>query len=89
VVRTGPVGIFESRALGTDVPPNIHARLFGQSLSVEHTLTPLELDVLTHLDQPVATETILGVATKVNLAPEVILSALVSLLGKGLARLVA
>ncbi|HEX4510373.1 MAG TPA: methyltransferase, partial [Burkholderiaceae bacterium] len=33
VVRTGPVGIFESRALGTDVPRSIQARLFGQALS--------------------------------------------------------
>lgn len=87
VVRTGPVAIFESRALGTDVPPSIRARLFGQSLSVEHALDPLELDVLTHLERPMATEAILGVAAKVNLAEDVVLNALVSLVAKGLARL--
>jgi hypothetical protein len=42
--------------------------------------------VLTHLEQPVATETILGVAAKVNLPQDAILDALVSLVGKGLAR---
>jgi len=89
VVRTGPVAVFESRALGTDVPPSIRARLFGQNLSVEHALDPLELDVLTNLDRPVATAAILGVAAKFNLAEELVLNALVSLVGKGLARLAA
>lgn len=89
VVRTGPVAIFESRALGTEVPPSIRARLFGQALSVEHALSPLELDVLTHLEQPLPTEAILGVAAQVNLAEDTVLNALVALVGKGLARLAA
>lgn len=89
VVRTGPVAIFESRALGTDVPPRIQARRFGQALSVEHPLDPLELDVLTHLDQPLATEAIVGVAAKVNLPEDAVLDALVALVGKGLVRLAA
>jgi len=89
VVRTGPVAIFESRALGTDVPPSIQARLFGQCLSVEHPLDPLELDVLTSLDRPLATQAILDVAAKVNLPEDVVLNALVSLVRKGLARLAA
>jgi len=87
VVRTGPVAIFESRALGTDVPPAIQARLFGQALSVEHPLDPVELDLLTHLERPVPAETILGVAAKVGLAEAVVLDALGSLVGKGFVRL--
>jgi len=87
VVRTGPVAIFESRVLGADVPPTIHARLFGQGLSVEHALTPLQLDLLTHLDQPLATESFLGVAAKINLSQDLVLDALVGLVAKGLARL--
>ena len=89
VVRTGPVAIFESRALGTDAPPSIRARLFGQGLSVEHALSPLELDVLTHLERPLPAETILGVAAKVALAEDAVLDALVALVAKGLVRLVA
>jgi len=89
VVRTGPVAVFESRALGTEVPPSIQARLFGQALSVEHPLDPLELDVLTHLERPLATAAILDVAAKVALPEDMVLNALVSLVGKGLARLAA
>lgn len=89
VVRTGPVAVFESRALGAHVPPSVQARRFGQALSVEHPLDPLELDVLTHLDQPLATELIVNVAARMNLSEDAVLDALVSLVAKGLARLSA
>ena len=86
VVRTGPVAVFEARTLGAPLAPNIRARLFGQSLSVEHPLDSLELDLLTAMDRPVTTTDILAVASKANVPDDLVLNSLVSLVRKGFIR---
>ncbi len=87
VVRTSPVAVFESRALGVDVPTTIQARLFGQGLSVEHALVPMELDLLASMDHPVAVSALLGAAARLDLSAEMVVDALVSLVAKGFTRL--
>jgi SAM-dependent methyltransferase len=83
VVRTNPVAIFESRTLGAELAPSIQARLLGQALSVEHPLSPLELELLAGTQAPLATATVLAAAARANVSEEAVLSSLVSLIGKG------
>jgi methylase of polypeptide subunit release factors len=86
VVRVGPVAIFESRVLGAAVATAIQARLFGQAMSVEHSLAPMEVNLLANMDHPVATTTVLALATKARLPEEAVLDSLVSLVRKGFIR---
>lgn len=87
VERTSPVAVFESRALGVELAPSIQARLFGQGLSIEHRLSPLELELLATLQVPLITTRLLAAAAKANVSEASVLEALTSLVGKGFVRL--
>ncbi|HEY3380653.1 MAG TPA: methyltransferase [Vicinamibacterales bacterium] len=87
VERTGPIALLEARALGVQTPPTVQARLAGQAMPVEHALDLVERDLLTCLDQPVATADLVAAADRAALSEATVLDALVSLVRKGLIRL--
>ena len=88
VACTGPVAVFQSRTFGAGVPPTIQARRLGVALSVAHELSPVELDLLAALEQPIATIDILAIGERIAVPHDVVLDALVSLIRQGLVRIV-
>ena len=86
VARTGPVALLEGRALGAQAPATATARLAGQAMPMEHTLAPMERDLLCCLDQPAATRDLLTAADRAGLPQEAVLEALTGLVRKGLVR---
>jgi hypothetical protein len=84
-MRTAPVALLEAKALGSAAPTVVQARLAGKAMPVEHTLTPLELDLLTCLDRPAPVERLLEAGAKAGLAADTVLATLISLVRKGLA----
>ncbi|HTQ06927.1 MAG TPA: methyltransferase [Polyangiaceae bacterium] len=87
VVRTGPVAVFESRAFGAELAPSITVRSFGRALSVEHALSPLELGLLANTERPVTVDALR--ATAGGSSDDELVTALVSLVSKGLVGLAA
>jgi SAM-dependent methyltransferase len=85
LMRTAPVALLEAKALGSAAPTVVQARLAGKAMPVEHTLTPLELDLLTCLDRPAPVERLLEAGAKAGLAADTVLATLISLVRKGLA----
>ena len=86
VARVGPVALLEANALGSQTPPSIQARLFGQAMAVEQTLTPMERDLLCCMDNPVATTDLLAAAATGDIAEESVLASLTTLIRKGLVK---
>jgi len=85
-VRTGPLALFEARTLGAPVAPKCVARLFGLSMSVEHALDQLEIDLLTEFERSRATRDVLTLTNQANLPEETVLDSIASLLRKGFLR---
>ena len=86
VARTGPVALVETHGLGTGVPPGARGHRLGLAMPVEHTLDPLERDLLASMDQSVATADFLAAAAGSAVPEASVLDALVSLVRKGLVR---
>jgi hypothetical protein len=85
LVRTAPVALLEAKALGSATPPVVQARLAGRAMPVEHTLNPLELDLLSCLDRPAPVARLLEAAAKAGLGADAVLDTLISLVRKGFA----
>ena len=60
VHRSSPVALTESQVLGSQIPTSARATLLGRALTVEHTLNPVERQILLSLDKPSAC---LGIAS--------------------------
>jgi hypothetical protein len=84
VVRAGPVALLDVSALGAPAPPAAQARLAGQAMPVEHSLPPMERDLLGCLEGPVATAELLAAAASAGVAEAAVLEALTELVRKGL-----
>jgi SAM-dependent methyltransferase len=87
VARTGPVALVESRGLGTGVAPHVQAHRLGTAMAVEHALDPLEQEMLVLMDESVATAEFLAAGAQGAVPESAVLDALVSLVRKGLVRL--
>jgi len=88
VSRSGPIALTESRVLGPQqIPASARATLLGQALTVEHTLDPVERDILQSLDKHVAISDLLAVGDKVGIDRKAVLAALDSLQRRGLVSL--
>jgi SAM-dependent methyltransferase len=86
VERTGHIALLEARALGSHTPALVRARLAAQAMPVEHVLDHVERDLLTCLDQPVATADLLAASGQAGRSEATVLDALVSLVRKNLIR---
>ena len=84
VSRAGPVALFESRVLGTQIRAATRATLLGRALSVEHHLDPVESQILGRLETPVAVSELLTIAAACNIDEKAILAAIDSLQCRGL-----
>jgi hypothetical protein len=58
------------------------------AISIAHDLSPVELDLLAALEQPIATVDILAMGDSIAVPHDVVLSALVSLIRKSLVGIV-
>ena len=54
VYRSSPVALTESQVLGSQIPTAVRATLLGRALTVEHSLNPVEREILVRLDKPAA-----------------------------------
>jgi hypothetical protein len=52
--RAGPIALFDARALGSNLPPSAKATLLGQALTIEHSLEPLEREILLRSERRIA-----------------------------------
>jgi SAM-dependent methyltransferase len=87
VARTGPVALLEAHALGSRVPSTLKARLAGVAMPIEHTLEPIEQDLLCSLETPTAARDLLVAAAKAGIPEDAVSTALIALVRKGLCRL--
>lgn len=89
VRRAGPVGLIETRALGSDLPAQVQAKLLGRALSPLQWLTPVERSTLVLIEKPLTIQELLALARGLNLDKNAILTAVTSLLRVGLVCLIS
>ena len=81
VHRSGPIAITESRVLDSQIPGAARATLLGRALTVEHSLNPVEREILVRLEKPAAAS---DLPAKLNLDKTTVLEAVNSLQRRGL-----
>jgi hypothetical protein len=84
VRRAGPIGLMESRMLGSDLRANARAQLLGTSLPLVHWLESAERELLVLLEEPLAMPELLERARGRNLGKEAVFAAVGSLIRRGL-----
>jgi hypothetical protein len=87
VGRTGPIGLIETRALGSSLPAQVQGKLLGRALSPLQWLNPVERSILELMEEPRTVEELLSLAHGPTLDKEALLQAITSLVRMGLARL--
>jgi len=86
VLRSGPIGLMESRMLGTELRTDARAQLLGRSFSSIHWLGPVEREVLLLMEHASEVAELVSKATDLGLEREAVLAAVCSLLQRGLIR---
>ena len=82
--RAGPIALHETKILGYEVPPNVQAELLGRSLPIQHRLDTTERAILALIGKPMPFSELVGLAQGLNLDREVVVTAISSLLRRGL-----
>ena len=80
----GPVALVDAQMLGGDVPANAKATRLGQSLTIEHQLSPVEREMLRDAERGIALSELLASFEKIDVGKESVLAAAGSLLRKRL-----
>jgi methylase of polypeptide subunit release factors len=81
VHRSGQIALTESRVLNSPIPVAARATLLGRALTVEHSLNPVEREILLSLDKPTAVS---DLPVLLNLDKTTVLEAINSLQRRGL-----
>jgi hypothetical protein len=84
VRRTGPIGLVETRVLGSELRANAQAQLLGKKLPIFQWLDPVEREVLVLMEEPLEMQDLLALACRLNIADEAVFAAVGSLLRRGL-----
>ena len=84
VRRAGPVGLMESRVLGSELRANAQAQLLGKTLPILQWLDPIEREVLVLMEEPLEFPALLALARGINIDDEAFFAAVGSLLRRGL-----
>jgi hypothetical protein len=82
--RAGPVGLMESRVLGSELCANTQAQLLGKKLPTVQWLDPVERELLVLIEEPLEFPELLALARGLNLDEEAVFAAVRSLLRRGL-----
>ncbi|HEY2390244.1 MAG TPA: methyltransferase [Candidatus Angelobacter sp.] len=85
--RTGPIALFDARALGSNLPPSAKATLLGQALTIEHALDPVEREILLRSERRIAITELLQIFRTINCGDERFYAAITSLLRRRLVSL--
>ena len=80
----GPIALQETKVLGYEVPSTVQAELLGRSLSIQHRLDTTERAILALIGKPMPFSELVGLAQGLNLDREVVVSAIGSLIRRGL-----
>ncbi|MGD0092371.1 MAG: methyltransferase [Planctomycetota bacterium] len=86
--RPGPIGMIESRVLGSELHPTAEARLLGKALPVVQWLDPVERELLIRINGATTLAELCAIAREINLDKEAVLAAVQSLLRRGLILLI-
>lgn len=86
--RAGPIGLMEARVLGSELHANAQARLLGKELPIFKWLNPIELEVLSCMEEPMTLPKLCALTPKLNLQEEYVLEAVRSLIGSGFITLI-
>ncbi len=84
VRRSGPIGLLEAHALGTNLPLTTQAKRLGQQFSILHDLNSLERQVLLLIEKPIMVSELISIASGLGLDQETVLTAITSLLRRQL-----
>jgi hypothetical protein len=84
VRRAGPIGLMESRVLGSELRANAQAQLLGKTLPIFQWLDPVEREVLVLMEEPLEMPELLVIARGLNIDDEAVFAAVGSLLRRGL-----
>ncbi|HEY4012979.1 MAG TPA: methyltransferase [Polyangiaceae bacterium] len=87
VARTTPIALTETRGLGVHLPAVMQARALGPAIAVEHGLDPIERDILSCMEDAIATTELLSAAAKASVPEAAVIEGLVALVRKGLIQL--
>jgi methylase of polypeptide subunit release factors len=86
VHRSGQIALTESRVLDSQIPTAARATLLGRALTVEHSLNPVEREILASLDKPAVLS---DLAALLNLERTAVVAAVDSLQRHGLLSITA
>lgn len=82
--RTGPMALFDARALGSNIPASSKAILLGQALTIEYPLDPVEREILLRSERRIAISELLQMFRAMNCSGESVYTAITALLRRRL-----
>ena len=88
VRRAGPIGLMESRVLGSELRANAQAQLLGTSLPILQWLDPVEREILVLMKEPMEMSELIAFARGLNLDKETVYAVVGSLIRRGLVLLI-
>ena len=88
VRRAGPIGLMETRVLGSELRANAQAQLLGKKLPILQWLDPVEREVLVLAEGSLEFPELLALARGLNIDNEAVFDAVGSLLRRGLILLI-
>jgi carbamoyltransferase len=81
--RAGPIGMMESRVLGSELHPNIQVKLLGKAFSSLKMIDLVEREVLVLMEKPMTFSELLKLTKEQDLCEEAVFTAVTSLLRIG------
>jgi SAM-dependent methyltransferase len=81
--RAVPIGMMESIVLGSELSPNVQAKLLGKNLSILKLINPVEREVLLLMEKPMTLLELLTITKELNLFDDDVFKAVVMLLRNG------
>jgi hypothetical protein len=85
--RAGPVALQDARMLGGGVAIRSQATLLGRAIGMDHSLDPVEREILVRLEEPIAGSDLAGIALELGHDERAVFSAVASLLRRELVRM--
>jgi hypothetical protein len=81
---TGPIALFDARALGSNLPASAKATPLGQALTIECPLDPVEREILLRSERQIAIPELIKMFRAMNCGEESVYAAITSLLRRRL-----